>query len=101
MAKDISTSYFVGYTTNLKLSFLGSTINSIITSTSYGYNFGESHSVTSDSSGFMMAGYYDTSGRYSGAQHGLCQKISFATETISSMPDLAIAQSSGQMMQGF
>ena len=101
MAKDISTSYFVGYTTNLKLSFLGSTINSIITSTPYGYNFGESHSVTSDSSGFMMAGYYDTSGRYGGAQHGLCQKISFATETITSMPDLAIAQSSGQMMQGF
>jgi len=101
MARDVSTAYFVGIGVNLKVGITGTTVNSIATSTAYGYNFGESHSVTSATNGYMMAGYNDTSGRYGGSQHGLCQTISFTGEAITTLPDLAMAQSSGQMMQGF
>jgi hypothetical protein len=101
MAKDVSTAYFVGYQVNMKVSIAGAAITAITSTTSYGYMFGESHSVTSDTKGFMMAGYYDTSGRYGGSQHGLCQSITFASDAITTLSDLVTPQSSGQMMQGF
>ena len=94
--------YFVGYVNcNVRLNISGSTILACNSATSYTYNFGESHSIASDSSGYMMAGYADTTGRYGMSQHGLCQKITFANEAITTLPDLVLPQSSGQMMQGF
>ena len=102
MCVNDSTAYFVGMSgINVKLSLSGATILGQSVSTTYSYNFGESHSVSSSSAGYMMAGYSDTSGRYGGTQHGLCQKITFATEAITTLPDLVLPQSSGQMMQGF
>lgn len=102
MSVDNNKVYFVGYIgKNVKITLSGSTILAQAVSTSYTYNFGESHSVTSSSAGYMMAGYADTTGRYGNTQHGLCQKIAFATESITTLPDLVLPQSSGQMMQGF
>lgn len=86
---------------NNRINVNGTTVLSYAVATAYAYNFGESHSVATSGHGFMMAGYSDTTGRYGNTQHGLCQKITFATESISTLPDLALAQSSGQMMQGF
>jgi len=94
--------YFVGmYSRNNRVNTTGKTILSYLAATPYTYHFGESHSVVSRTEGFMMAGYSDTTGRYDGTQHGLCQKMSIATEAIGTLPDLALAQSSGQMMQGY
>lgn len=93
--------YYVGLSQNTKITFTGTSVSAMSTVTRFGWNFGESHSVSSDTTGFMMAGYSDNSGRYGGTQHGLCQKIAFATEAITTLPDLVLPQSSGQMMQGF
>lgn len=102
MAKDDSTAYFVGFSPYTeKINLTGTTINSVSRGTAFGYNFGESHSITSNTAGFMMAGYNDTTGRYGGSQHGLCQKYVFANASIVTLADLSLPQSSGQMMQGF
>lgn len=102
MSRNQSSSYFVGMSGyNLRMALSGASITSITQTTSYGYNFGESHSVTADFEGFMMAGYSDTSGRYGGTQHGLAQKIIFSSDSIVTLADLVVPQSSGQMMQGF
>jgi hypothetical protein len=95
--------YFCGYSTpnNIKITYITTTVTGYSQSTNYTYLFGESHSLTSDIYGFMMAGYYDTSGRYSGVQHGLCQRITLTTEAITTLNDLVLPQSSGQMMTGF
>lgn len=95
--------YFCGYSApnNIKITYTTTTVNGYSASPTYTYYFGESHSLTSDIYGFMMAGYSDTSGRYSGVQHGLCQRIALATEAILTLPDLVLPQSSGQMMTGF
>ena len=94
--------YFVGFVNyNIRLNVSGTTIQSYNAATSYTYNFGESHSLTSATHGYMMAGYIDTTGRYGNTQHGLCQSIALATESITTLPDLVLAQSSGQMMEGF
>lgn len=90
---------FSGY--NVRVNMTGTTINSYLAGPAFTYNFGESHSLASATHGYMMAGYYDTTGRYGGAQHGLCQSVDITTESITTLADLAIAQSSGQMMQGF
>ena len=101
MSVSDSKGYIVGMSPrNVKVTVSGSTVMSVALATAYTYNFGESHSVTSSTNGFMMAGYIDTTGRY-GSQHALCQTISLATEAITTLPDLVLAQSSGQMMQGF
>lgn len=102
MSVDNTKAFIVGYSgINVKLGLSGYSVISQTVSTTYTYNFGESHSVSSSSAGYMMAGYSDTTGRYGNTQHGLCQKITFATEAITTLPDLVLAQSSGQMMQGF
>ena len=102
MCRDDNTAYFVGFAPyNCKISLSGTTITGFSQETSFTYNFGESHSVTSATSGYMMAGYNDTTGRYGNTQHALCQKITFANSSITTLPDLVLAQSSGQMMQGF
>ena len=95
--------YFCGYSNpnNIKITYTTTTVNGYSASPTYTYYFGESHSLTSDIYGFMMAGYSDTSGRFSGVQHGLCQRISLATESIYTLNDLVLPQSSGQMMTGF
>lgn len=93
--------YFIGTVGNTRLSMVGGTITGCVSATGYTYQFGESHSISSDTSGYMMAGYADTTGRYGGTQHGLCQKITFSNEAITTLPDLVLPQSSGQMMQGF
>ena len=95
--------YFCGYSNpnNIKITYTTTTVNGYSASPTYTYYFGESHSMTSDIYGFMMAGYSDTTGRYSGVQHGLCQRISLATESIYTLNDLVLPQSSGQMMTGF
>jgi len=95
--------YFCGYSNpnNIKITYTTTTVNGYSASTNYTYYFGESHSLTTDTYGFMMAGYSDTTGRYSSVQHGLCQRIVLATEAISTLPDLVLPQSSGQMMTGF
>ena len=94
--------YMVGYNgRNVRLNVLESTIQSYAVATPYSYHFGESHALANTNYGFMMAGYSDTTGRYGGTQHGLCQRIQFATEAIATLPDLVLPQSSGQMMQGF
>ena len=95
--------YMAGYSTpnNIKITYTTTTVTGYSQSTNYTYLFGESHSLTSDIYGFMMAGYYDTSGRYSGVQHGLCQRITLTTESITTLNDLVLPQSSGQMMTGF
>lgn len=93
--------FLVGIGVNAKFNFSGASIISDSLSTSYTYNFGESHSISTDVSGYMMAGYNDTSGRYGGSQHGLCQKITLANSAITTLSDLVLAQSSGQMMQGY
>src|ERR1035437_4751603 len=94
--------YIVGYIgRNVRVNMSGLSILSYAVATPYTYNFGESHSIASSTSGYMMAGYADTTGRYGGTQHGLCQKITLSNEAITTLPDLVLAQSSGQMMQGF
>ncbi len=95
--------YFCGYSApnNIKITYTTTTVNGYSASTNWGYYFGESHSLTSDIYGFMMAGYSDTSGRFSGVQHGLCQRITLATEAVTTLNDLVLPQSSGQMMTGF
>lgn len=101
MMVDNTKGYFVGMTGNVRLGLSGGTILSCVNATGYTYQFGESHTVTSETSGYMMAGYADTTGKYGVTQHGLCQKITFSNEAITTLPDLVLAQSSGQMMQGF
>ena len=95
--------YFCGYSApnNIKITYTTTTVNGYSQSTNYTYRFGEAHSLTSDVYGFMMAGYSDTSGRYSGVQHGLCQRITLTTEAITTLNDLVLPQSSGQMMTGY
>lgn len=99
--------YFVGMgganssSRNIRTTVSGGTVQSYGSSNAYTYQFGESHSLVGDTAGYMMAGYPDTSGRYSGVQHGLCQRMTLSTEAISTLPDLVLPQSSGQMMQGF
>lgn len=102
MSVSNSVGYFVGMLgRNVRVNVAGATIQSYVTAPAYTYNFGESHSLANLNYGFMMAGYSDTTGRYGNTQHGLCQRIQFSTEAIATMADLALAQSSGQMMQGF
>lgn len=94
--------YLIGFTgANVRLNVSGTTITSYSSGPGFSYNFGESHSLTSATRGYMMAGYNDTTGRYGGSQHGLCQSISLATEAVTTHSDLVMAQSSGQMMTGF
>lgn len=102
MCRSDSIAYFVGFSPfNCKMTFTGATLTALSQETAFTYNFGESHSVSSATSGYMMAGYNDTTGKYAGSQHGLCQKITFANSSITTLPDLVLPQSSGQMMQGF
>jgi hypothetical protein len=100
MSVSKSYGYIVGYK-NVKVNMNGATMQSYSTSTAYTYKFGESHSLVSDVFGFWMAGYPDTTGRYSNAQHALCSRITLATESTAIMNDILLPQSSGQMMQGF
>jgi len=99
--------YFVGLggasssSRNIKITVSGDTVSAYSSSNGYTYEFGESHSLVGDVAGYMMAGYPDTSGRYSSVQHALCQRMQISTEAISTLPDLVLPQSSGQMMQGF
>jgi len=95
--------YFVGLTPyTIQINFVGGRMTSYrYAQSTFTYQFGESHSLSSPTTGYMMAGYNDTTGRYGGTQHGLCQSIAFATETINTLADLVLPQSSGQMMQGF
>jgi len=92
--------YYVGYS-NYKANFSGASMTSYSQSTSYTWNFGESHSLTNNTFGFMMAGYPDNSGRYNSVQHGLCERLTLATEAHTIQNDTVLPQSSGQMMQGF
>lgn len=92
--------YLIGFN-NVKFNLSGTSVTSYSNSVAYTYLFGESHSLTSSTNGFVMAGYYDTSGRYSGVQHALCERLTLATETTTIMNDVQLPQSSGQMMQGF
>ena len=102
MCRDNSATYIIGFTPfNMKVSLSGTTITALSQETAFTYNFGESHSVTSATDGYMMAGYSDTTGRYDSTQHGLCQKITFSNSAITTLADLVLPQSSGQMMQGF
>jgi hypothetical protein len=99
--------YFVGLggatssSRNVRVTVSGATVLSYSSSNAYTYLFGESHSLVGEVAGYMMAGYPDTSGRYSSVQHALCQRMTLTTEAISTLPDLVLPQSSGQMMQGF
>ena len=99
--------YFVGMgganssSRNIRITVSGPTVQSYGSSNAYTYQFGESHSLVGDVAGYMMAGYPDTSGRYSSVQHGLCQRMTISNEAITTLPDLVLPQSSGQMMQGF
>lgn len=99
--------YFVGMgganssSRNIRITVSGPTVQSYGSSNAYTYQFGESHSLVGDVAGYMMAGYPDTSGRYSSVQHALCQRMQISTEAISTLTDLVLPQSSGQMMQGF
>lgn len=101
----MSVSNTVGYVIDTskayKFVLSGAGVTSYTSETVYPYQFGESHSLTSNTSGFMMAGYPDTTGRYYGVQHGLAAKRSFATEAVTALNDIQLPQSSGQMMQGF
>lgn len=102
MSVDNTKGYIVGMLgRNVRVNVSGVTILSFAVATPYTYNFGESHAIVNASYGFMMAGYSDTTGRYGNTQHGLCQRIQFSTEAITTLPDLVLPQSSGQMMQGF
>lgn len=92
--------YVVGYN-NVKVQLSGATMTSYASSSDYTYQFGESHSLVNSVFGFWMAGYPDNTGRYSGVQHGLCERITLATEAKTIMNDIQLPQSSGQMMQGF
>jgi hypothetical protein len=94
--------YWVGLIPyNIRMSFTSGTVSGFASATAYTYHFGESHSLVNNTFGFMFAGYYDTTGRYGGTQHALCQRMTLATESMTTMSDLVEAQSSGQMMQGF
>lgn len=102
LTKNNNTGFYIGMNQcNVKVTYSGNTVLSLAQSTGFTYHFGESHAVNSDVSGYVMAGYSDTTGRYGGAQHGLCQKLIFATESIGTLADLVVAQSSGQMLPGF
>ena len=101
MAVSQSKGYMVGINRHNRINFVGDTPTAYTAVTPYTYQFGESHSIASSAEGFMMAGYADTSGRYGGSQHGLCQKVNLTTEAVATLPDLVLPQSSGQMMQGF
>lgn len=95
--------YMVGFIDRtVQMNFSGASITSIrLAQSTFTYNFGESHSLSSSTTGYMMAGYQDTTARYGGQQHGLCQSINFSNEAITTQADLVLPQSSGQMMQGF
>jgi len=95
--------HMIGRTTpnNIAIRIDGPTVLGSYTDTSFGWYFGESHSLTSDVKFFMMAGYNDNSGRYGGSQHALCESYTFANASITTLPDLIKTQSSGQMIQGF
>lgn len=99
--------YFVGLgganssSRNIRLTVSGATVSSYSSSNAYTYLFGESHTLVGDVAGYMMAGYPDTSGRYSSVQHALCQRMTLTNEAISTLPDLVLPQSSAQMMMGF
>jgi hypothetical protein len=99
--------YFVGLgganssSRNVRLTVSGPTVQSYGSSNGYTYLFGESHSMVGDVAGYMMAGYPDTSGRYSSVQHALCQRMTISNEAITTLVDLVLPQSSGQIMQGF
>ena len=102
MCRNDSAGYFVGFTPfNCKISYAGTTISAYSQETAFTYHFAESHSVTSATAGYMMAGYKDTTGRYGNTQHALCQKLTFSNSSITTLPDLVLPQSSGQMMEGF
>jgi hypothetical protein len=102
MCRSNTIAYIVGFSPfNMKMTLSGASITAFAQETSYTYNFGESHSVTSSTDGYMMAGYNDTTGKYGGSQHGLCQKITFSNSAVTTLSDLVLPQSSGQMMQGF
>lgn len=93
--------YWVCTYYNARVNISGSTVTAVTLTTQYTYQFAESHSLVSATAGYMMAGYADTTGRYNNVQHALCQRMTLATEAISTLPDLVLPQSSGQMMQGF
>jgi hypothetical protein len=93
--------YFVCVYYNYRINISGNTMTSGALTTQYTYQFAESHSLVSATAGYMMAGYADTTGRYNNVQHALCQRMTLSTEAISTLPDLVLPQSSGQMMQGF
>lgn len=101
MCRDDATGYQIGSAQAQRITMAGTSLQSVVGVTTFTYQFSESHSVTSNTAGYMMAGYADTTGRYANTQHGLCQKKVFATEAIVTLADLALPQSSGQMMQGF
>lgn len=92
--------YITGYN-NVKVYLSGASMTSYANSGGYTYQFGESHSLVNSIFGFWMAGYPDNTGRYSGVQHALCERITLATEAKAIMNDIQLPQSSGQMMQGF
>ena len=99
---DDSSIAFVGMSPfHCKVGLTGTVVNSISQLPAFTYHFSESHTVTSATDGYLMAGYSDTTGRYGGTQHALCQKTNFSNNAITTLPDLVLAQSSGQMMQGF
>jgi hypothetical protein len=100
MSVNNSYGYLTGFN-NLKFSLSTATVTSYVNSVAYTYLFGESHSLTSSTYGFWLAGYYDTTGRYSGVQHALCERLTLATEATTIMNDVQLPQSSGQIMQGF
>lgn len=100
MSSSNSVGYLVGIGRNIQVALSGGTVLSSSQSTPYTYQFGESHSLTDSRYGFMMAGYRDTTGRY-GSQHGLCQRFTLSSKVITTLPDLVVPQSSGQMMEGF
>jgi hypothetical protein len=92
--------YLVGYA-NIRANFSTASMTSYSQTTSYAYKFGESHTLSNAAFGFMMGGYPDTSGRYSGSQHGLVNRLTLSGEAVTVINDLVIPQSSGQMMAGF
>jgi len=72
-----------------------------IKDTNWSYQFGESHALTSDTRIFAMCGFQDTTGRFQGHQHGLCESFTMENGAITTLNDLRESQSSGQMLQGF
>lgn len=93
--------HLVNTSVNAKITYSGSTVSAVAADTAFSYQFNESHSISSDIAGYMLAGYADTTGRYGSTQHGLAQKYKFATSAISTLADVVTPQSSGQMMAGY